>query len=392
MRDQSRRRRLWALTALLSSGPLALFAQIDPMHRNLIELGYDQPITGQGPQAVYLYYYYNNPEFLRTNMALRLAVAPAYLYGELGFKQLLSPYTDLGIGFYGGAFGDNYYEVRQGQYYKSESFNGDGGGAALSVYQSLNPGMRIPLNLVARAGMKYSIFDDTRDTSSTFTLPENRATGFFRTGLRFGGKEPVLYPDLGLEVSVWFERQWRNGLAPYGFSGDEQVSAASSLYWVYAGLNYSWTNIGHKISLAVTAGGSSSADRFSAWRLGGVLPLVSEFPLILPGYYYEELTAESFIHLYGRYVIPLDRPHRFELMFEGASARLSYLPGFAQPGAWQTGAGVGLSFTPKSKICQIVLRYGYGFNAIRNGKEGAQSIGLLFQYDFEARRSSRRAE
>ena len=30
-----------------------------------------------------------------------------------------------------------------------------------------------------------------------------------------------------------------------------------------------------------------------------------------------------------------------------------------------------------------MLRYGYGFNAIRNGKEGAQSIGLLFQYNFE---------
>jgi hypothetical protein len=392
MREQSLRRRLWVLTALLFLGPLALFAQIDPIHRNLIELGYDQPITGQGPQGLYAYYYYNNPEYIRTNLTLRLAVAPAYMYGELGFKQLISPYTDVGIGFYGGAFGDNYYEVRQGRFYKSESFDGFGGGAALSVYQLLDPGLPIPLSLVGRGGFRSSVFAGNRDTDDNFTVPENLTTGFFRTGLRFGGKEPVLYPDLGLEISGWYERQWRYGIAPYGFNGDEQLNAASSLYWAYAGLNYSWTNIGHQVSFAVTAGGSSDADRFSAWRLGGVLPLVSEFPLVLPGYYYEELSATRFVHFYGRYLLPLERSHRLQFMLEAAAARISYLPGFEQREAWQTGAGVGLSYTPRSKICRVVLRYGYGFNAIRNGKEGAQSVGLLFQYDFEARKSSRRGE
>jgi hypothetical protein len=49
-----------------------------PVIRNQIQLGYDQPITGKGPQALYLYYYRNDPEFLRTNLTLRLAVAPAY--------------------------------------------------------------------------------------------------------------------------------------------------------------------------------------------------------------------------------------------------------------------------------------------------------------------------
>ena len=31
------------------------------------------------------------------------------------------------------------------------------------------------------------------------------------------------------------------------------------------------------------------ADRFSTCRLGGLLPLASEFPLSLPGYYYQEI-------------------------------------------------------------------------------------------------------
>jgi hypothetical protein len=39
MREHSFRGGLWALTTLLFSGPVGLFAQIDPINRNLIELG-----------------------------------------------------------------------------------------------------------------------------------------------------------------------------------------------------------------------------------------------------------------------------------------------------------------------------------------------------------------
>ena len=99
------------------------------------------------------------------------------------------------------------------------------------------------------------------------------------------------------------------------------------------------------------------------------------------------LTAERFVHLYGSYLIPLESSHRFQLMLEAASAKLGYLPGFEQNETWQTGAGAGISFTPDSKICRVILRYGYGFNAIRKGSEGAHSVGLLFQYDFEAKRN-----
>ena len=381
----SNRAKALVMGAVLFAVESLCLAQIDPLHRNLLQLGYDQSVTGQGPQALYLYYYYNDPEFVRTNLALRLAIAPVYFDGELGFKQLLSPYTDAGIGISGGGFGDNYYEVRQGRYRKEESFSGHGGGASLSLYQLFNPGMLIPLNLVARGGFRYSTFAATDNTADNFALPSDRTTTFLRAGLRLAGKEPLLYPDLGLEVSVWFERQWRSNDGDYGFNGDRRVNAQSDLCWVYAGLNYAWTNVGHQVSFAVTAGGSSEADRFSAWRLGGVLPLVSEFPLVLPGYYYQELTAKRFVHLYASYLIPLDAAHRFQLRLEAASARLDYLAGFQPREAWQTGAGAGLTFTPKNQICRIVLRYGYGFNALRNGGEGAHSLGLLFQFDFERR-------
>ena len=362
-------------------------AQIDPEHRSLLELGYDQPLMGSGPQGIYAYYYFNNPDFLNTNMALRLAVAPAYVDGEIGFKQLLSPTTDVGLGFNGGLFGANYYEVRQGNFIKNESFNGDGGGISLSVYQLLNPGMLIPVSVIARAGLRDATYTDTSDTAGDFTLPGNQITAFTRAGIRVAGKEPVLYPDLGLELSVWFERDWRLDSQSYGFSDDRSISPNVDLYWLYAGMNYAWTNSGQKVSFAFTAGGSTDADRFSAWRLGGVLPLVSEFPLTLPGYYYEELTATSFQHFYGGYDVPLDAAHRWDFRLEAATAHLEYLPGFEQRSSWQTGAGGGVSFAPKNQSFEIILRYGYGFNAIRNGREGAQSVGLLFQYNFEKKKA-----
>jgi hypothetical protein len=362
----------------------AASAQVDPYSRNQIQLGYDQPLSGRGPQALYLYYYLNVPEFFSTNVTLRLAVAPVYFDGEVGIR--LSSSTDLGVGVFGGAYGDNYYEVRQGEYLREESFNGHGGGTTLSLYQRINPRQRVPLNLIVRGGLWYSAYMESCNTDGEFTLPEDRETLFTRAGLRLGGKEPGLFPKLSMELSVWFERQWRLENGTYGFNDDRFVQPAVNKYWLFAGVNYAWTNIGHKISLAFTLGDTDDADRFSAWRLGGVLPLVSEFPLILPGYYYQEISADRFALLYGAYAVPLNARKTWELRFEGAGACVEYLPGFEQPDTWHKGVGAALVRNfPKIPLTAAV-RYGYGFDALRDGNRGSHSMGVLVQYDFGARK------
>ena len=373
--------------ALLLGSAFAVWAQIDPYSRNLLELGYDYSLSGQGPQSLYAYYYYNNPALMNTNIALRLAVAPVYFDGELGFRQLLSPHTDVGLGLSGGGFGENYYEIRQGQYFKDESFDGHGGGASLNLYHLINPRQMIPLNAVVQGGFHYSTYSRTDRTADSFQLPANRENTFLRAGMRFAGKEPMLYPDLAMEVSVWFERQWRFNGSMYGFADDPlQVQPTTDLYWLYAGLNYAWTNTGHQFTFGLTAGGSENTDRFSAWRLGGVLPLAAEFPLTLPGYYYQELSAQRFVHLSGSYVMPLSADHRWQARLGAASACLDYLAGFAQSSRWQTGVGAALSYTSRNQVWRVIARYGYGFNALRDGREGAHSVGLLFQYDFQQRK------
>ena len=371
---------------LLLSSAFVGWAQLDPYPRNLLQLGYDYALSGKGPQSLYAYYYYNNPAFLSTNIALRLAVAPVYLDGELGFRRLLSPQTDVGLGFSGGGFAENYYEIRQGHYFKDESFDGHGGGASLNLYHLINPRQMIPLNAVVQGGYHYSTYSRTDRTADSFQTPANRDNTFLRAGLRLAGKEPMLYPDLAMEVSIWFERQWRFDDSTYGFSGDRQVQPTTDLYWLYAGLNYAWTNTGHQFTFGLTAGGSDNTDRFSAWRLGGVLPLASEFPLTLPGYYYQELSARRFVHLSASYAMPLSANHRWQARLEAATACLDYLPEFAQPSRWQTGVGGDLSYTSRSEVWRVILRYGYAFNALRDGHEGAHSVGLLYQYNFEQRK------
>lgn len=376
---------LLAIGLMLGGDSMAL-AQIDPSPRSLVQLGYDQSLSGQGPQSLYAYYYYNNPAFLNTNTALRLAIAPIYLDGEIGFRQLLSPNTDVGIGINGGGYGENYYEMRHGHYVRRESFDGHGGGASLNLYHLLDPAKLIPLNLIVQGGAHYLTYSATDDTANQFKLPDNRVSTFARAGLRLAGTEPMLYPDLSMEVSLWFEHQWRVDNGTYGFAGDRRIQPTTDLYWLYAGLSYAWTNTGNQFTFALTAGGSENADRFSAWRLGGVLPLAAELPLTLPGYYYQEISARRFVHVSAAYVAPLSRDHRWQLRLGAASAYVDYIPGLAQPGHWQTGVGPSLSFTSRSEVWRVILRYGYGFNALRNGHEGAQSIGVLYQYDFERRK------
>ena len=128
------------------------------------------------------------------------------------------------------------------------------------------------------------------------------------------------------------------------------------------------------------------ANRFSAWRLGGVLPLAAELPLTLPGYYYQEISARRFVHFSAAYVAPLSADHRWQLRLGAASAYVDYLPGLEQPGHWHTGVGPSLSFTSRSEVWRVILRYGYGFNALRDGQEGTHSVGVLYQYDFGQRK------
>src|SRR5450432_2970365 len=132
-----------ALLWLSAFAPVSSQAQVDPVPRDLVQFGYNQAFEGHQPLAAYAFYYHNQPDFLKTNLTLRLALAPVYLDSELGFVGALGPNTDLGIGLAGGGFGDSYNEVRGGEFLPSESFTGHGGEISASIYHLFNPGDEI---------------------------------------------------------------------------------------------------------------------------------------------------------------------------------------------------------------------------------------------------------
>jgi hypothetical protein len=369
------------LVLLLPIIPLVASAQIDPVKRDLIQLGYNAPLQGRAPLSAYAFFYHNAPGFLRTNLTLRVALAPVYLDSELGISHALAPHTDLGIGLAGGGFADSYPEIRGGKFLPEESFTGHNGDASLSVYHLFNPHQEIPLNLVVRGSVHRSLYERDDETDSAFQIPRDRTTFTVRTGLRWGGVEPTLFPSLAMELSAWYEGSFRSPAGPYGFAGDRRVESSSHLFWAQGLLAYTMPESKHSFYLNLRVGASIDADRFSAYRLGALLPLAAEFPLSLPGYYYQELSAQRFVLAGGSYILPLDARGRWSVGVNAATAGVVYLSGTEQPGRWHSGVGAGIVYRSPKDTAKIMISYGYGIDAIRTHGRGAHSIGVLLQVD-----------
>jgi hypothetical protein len=362
-----------------------VWGQVDPEQRQLLQFGYDQPLVGHSPISGYAYYFLNAPNYPGTNRTLRLSVAPIYLDGELAFQHLISENTDFAIGLAGGGFADSYFEFKQGTWTKSESFTGHGGNVTASIYQLFNPTQKIPLYGIFRVSPHYSLYDRDSDTAANFVLPRDHTSIDVRTGLRFGGEEPTMSPDVAMELSVWYEGQFRAPASPYGFSGDREVEEFSHLFWARGLFAYTLPKLRHNFGISLTGGASINPDRFSAYRLGGHLPLVSEFPLMLPGYYYQELSARNFGLLSTYYTVPISPNGRWRLTAFASGGRVTYLDGLEQPGHWNSGVGGGIGYRSPKGTVHIVAGYSYGFQAIRDHDRGGQTIGILCQIDLEAR-------
>jgi len=363
--------------------PVAAFAQIDPVKRDLIQMGYNQPIEGQSPVSGYAYYYHNQPDFIRTNMTLRVALAPVYLDSELGFINGLGPHTDLAFGAAGGGFADSYNEIHGGSFIKEQSFEGHGGELSASVYHLFNPNDLIPLNLVFHSAAHYSTFNRNDSTSDAFVPPDDGMDFSVRTGLRFGGIEPTLFPDLAMELAVWYEGQFRTDSGLYGIGNDRRLESASHLFWGSAALSYTFEETKQNFFVRLIAGTSVATDRMSAYRLGGFLPLIAEYPLSLPGYYYQELSARQFVLLNASYLVPVTRDQRWNVEFNAASALIDYLPGTQQPGNSVSGVGAGILYHSPSDKYKLIVSYEYGIDAIRDHGRGANTVSFLLQIDLE---------
>jgi hypothetical protein len=295
------------------------------------------------------------------------------------------------VGLAGGGFADSYSEIRHGKFLRDESFTGHGAELSSSVYQLFNPGDRIPLYGILRLAAHYSTYSEDKDTAEDFKVPSDQVSCRVRTGLRWGGREPLMLTELALELSVWYEGEFRPNAGRYGLPTstgglDRRLQDTTHLFWARGILAYTTPEWKNNLALTLTLGSSVHADRFSAYRLGGVLPLISEFPLTLPGYYFQEISARSFALLAGNYTMPLDSKQRWSVTAMAATASVEYLDGLEQPGHWHSGVGGGVIYRSPTDSWQLAVGYGYGVDAIRNGDRGAHSVGFLLQFDLDRTR------
>jgi len=379
------RRWLIIILGVCCIGPVTAFAQIDPLKRELIQFGYNAAFEGHPPLSAYAFYYRNQPDFLRTNLTMRLAIAPTFLDSELGIADALGEHSDLGIGVAGGGFGDIYNEIDQGKYIPAQSFDGHDGELNLSLYHLFNPGQLIPLNGLLRGTAHYAAYGAAGQTDPNFKLPENMGIFKVRSGLRWGGREPTLFPALAMELSIWYQGEFRTQSDVYGY-GDRRVESQSHLFWAEGFLAYTLPKSQQNFTINITSGTTIGADRFSAYRLGGFLPMIAEFPLSLPGYYYQELSAKRFALFSGNYILPIDKDRRWNLTATAATAYVDYLASLEQPGNWNSGVGAGVFYA--SPTWRVMAGYGYGIDAIRSHGRGAHSIGFLLQIDLAPAREA----
>ncbi len=372
------------LCSLLS--PFICQAQIDPYKRQLLQFGYNQPTKGHWPMAGYLFYLLNQPDFIRPDLTLRLAVAPTYLDSEFGFNHALGPHTDLALGLSGGGFADSYNEIRRGKYIIDESFTGHGGRTSVSLYHRFNPNQRLPLNAVVRGILDYSGYerDDIRLIRLSYQVialrirrvpgyawaavspPSSRPSGWsFPPGTKAASVAHMGPMDL-TAIVWWSPIHTASGAAP--------CSPTRC---------HGWSIILTSASrLAPPVAPIASVPI----NLAGTLPLLSEFRLDLPGYEAQEITAREFVLFNWLYWLPIDSAKRWSFTAFGGVAGVDYLSGFEQADRWLSGVGAGVGYKAAQDVWQVVLAYAYGFNALRSDGRGGQSIVLLFQFDFEARR------
>lgn len=369
-----------AQTAAIPARVETPYTLMDDEKRTYIEGGGEIPLRGDGPLTGYAYLFLTRPHFLDKDLYLRLVIPPGYFMSELIRDKWPSEHSAIGVGISGGLWADSQVEFRDGRFKEEESFSGHSAGGTLAYYlrgPKIGP---LPLEAQIRANPKYVWYDRTDDTSHRFRLPENTAIYDARVGVRLGGVPPELFPKAAAELSFWHAVGYRDNAGRYGLpERPEETEHFTQRTWTRLGAMYTFSGT-QQVSAFLNAGIAEDSDPLSSFRLGGGLRLRAEFPLMLHGYNVEEIFARRFVLVNLAYRFPVwpdqDRVH---LQLLADYARIDYLPGHHLPRNNLGGVGASLSVALTKRI-MLVVGYGYGINAPRNGGFGGHSIDTQFEF------------
>ncbi len=369
--------------AVLVAWPALAAAQIDTEPRLNLELGGEGPLRGEGATAGYGFLLWNRPHFLdQDDLYFRIIFAPTYLTSELVRDRWPGPGHAFGIGIAGGFFPYNFDEFRGGRHRHRESFWGHGGEATVSYYRRVKLFDLLPVEGQLRLRPQYAVYQRSGDTGRDFRTPADTPIYSGRVGIRVGGEPPELLPAVALEVSGWYEASYRQFAERYGFP-DQRITPAdlTQQAWGRAG-GIATLGKTHTARLFVTAGTAANADELSTFRLGSALPFRREFPLVLHGYFIDEVFARRFWLVNASYRFPLwPGTERVRLQLALDYARVEYLPRHALPRRGLRGIGADLTVALTQDLT-LVLGYGYGPDALRGRSFGGHEGNVLLEVKF----------
>jgi hypothetical protein len=356
-------------------------AQVDIEHRRTFQVQTGMSVY-QSEEALngFGYFWFNQDRFPWTNTALRVIFAGVYLDSELSYYVAGNTNTAIGAGLDGGLFLDGVTPYVDGERLAQQSFYGDGVGGHVFINQTISNPTPLPLNLRASYGV-YQTFYRNSSTTHRFNLPPDFFTQTVQAEMRFGGFEPGLLNKRGGELYVSADANYRNGFHEFGPVGGPVLGRESEYQRLFGSIGMRVPVAGVTTSARAFAGYGNHLDELSAWKLGGNLANTEPYSYTLHGYYLQEFFVDRFVAANLALGIPVEAKHKIALHLYGDWAVARGVPPLARDYHNYFGTGTGISVRGPWKS-DLLLSYGYGFNAKRNDTRGGHEIALGIEKEF----------
>jgi hypothetical protein len=357
------------------------FAQVDVEHRRLLTLQSGMSVYHSEEElSPYGFFWFNENHFPWDRTALRLNYAAVYLDTELSYFLPVETVTAVGIRLGGGVYSDDVDLYVQGERLASQQFRGDAGLASVFVnHEVLKIAGQLPLNVRATYEVRRTSYRETGNTHD-FVLPPDFFTHTVQGEIRLGGIEREITSRQGLVAYVLADANYRDDFRAFGPVGSP--FPAHSNYQRLLG------QLGAKIPvdqttwfLLFTGGTGHDLDELSAYRLGGNIVNADPAIYTLHGYYTKEFFARDFGLVNFEVRQQVNEQHQVTLHLYGDCAAERSVPPDQTNERVLPGIGAGVGFRSFWKT-DVLVSYGYGFNAVREGDRGGHEVALGIERKF----------
>jgi len=373
-------KKLLLLLSLVIAGTGA-FAQVDIEHRRTITMQAGSAISkSEESLGGFGYFWFNENNYPWTNTALRVIFAGIYVDSEFSYYVAGNTNIAIGLGAGGGIYMDGITPYVNGERLSHQSFNGDDVGGRVFINQTILNPTPLPLNIRASYFITQFYYRTSSSTANTFTVPSDFFVQTAQAELRFGGIEPGLLSKRGAEFYVGVDANYRSGFDRFG-PLPVTYGRQSDFQHVFASLGARLPAGPLTVSGRICGGYGNNLDELSAWKLGGNLVNVDPYAYTMHGYYLRELFTDQFLMSNLALAVPLCDKSKLALHFYGDWAVARGVPPLAREYDNYLGVGTGISFRLGRSI-DMLLSYGYGLNAVRNGDRGGHEVALGLEKNF----------